>query len=189
MRLHILYGLCGVVLAACAPGQNGGAQPATEAPQETAAAGGEAGTAGAEPAGKPSAPVEIDYDVIGTPVVGQPVSIDLSVRSTRGEAPVRLRYRVLDAQSMSFPATQARDVALRVGASEPAIRQITVVPQREGRLYVNVTAEVETDAGTLLKAIAIPVQVGSGPAEREPNGTLKQDADGDPVISLPADET
>ncbi|HEX7063051.1 MAG TPA: hypothetical protein VF200_13850 [Woeseiaceae bacterium] len=184
MRRHIVYGVCGLVLmTACRAGSGGGdATPVAEATPESAAA-------AAKPAGKPSAPVDIDYDVIGTPVVGQPVSIDLSVKSTRGEAPVRLRYRVLDGQSMSFPATQARDVALRVGATEPAIRQITVVPQREGRLYVNVTAEVDTDAGTLIKAIAIPVQVGSGPAEREPNGTLEQDPDGDAVISLPADET
>ncbi len=184
MRRPILYGLCGLALAAaCNAGtSDGGAAPPAEAPHESAAA-------ASQPAAKPSAPVSIDYDVIGTPVVGEPVSIDLSVKSTRGEAPVRLSYRVLDAQSMSFPATQARDVALRVGNTEPAIRQITVVPQREGRLYVNVTAEVETDAGTLIKAIAIPVQVGSGPAEREPNGTLKQDPNGDAVMSLPADET
>lgn len=148
----------------------------------------EQSTAAQAAAGKPTAPIDIEYDVIGTPIVGQPVNIDLSIRSTRGDAPVRLSYRVLDSKSMSFPDAQAKEVALRVGDTQPAVRQVTIVPQREGRLYLNVTAEVETPGGAMFKSIAIPVQVGSGPTEQEPEGTLKEDAEGEAVLSLPADE-
>jgi hypothetical protein len=63
-----------------------------------------------------------------------------------------------------------------------------VVPQREGRLYLNVSAEVETEGGTLLKSMAIPIQVGSAPRQQQTNGELKPDADGEPVISMPAEE-
>jgi hypothetical protein len=187
MRPFILFGLSAFLLAACNGGNVTAPGPA-EAPPAGAADPGAGGEAAA--AGKPGAPIDIEYEVIGTPVVGQPVSIDLSVKSRRGNAPVKLRYNVLDTQSMSFPDTQAREVALAVGDREPAVRQVTIVPQREGRLYLNVTAEIETPDGALIKSIAIPVQVGSGgPAGQEPGGTLKQDASGEPVISLPADET
>lgn len=185
MQRQILFVMCGLALVGCDGGNVTSGSPGAD----TQSASEPAEVTGGMAAGKPTAPIDIGYDVIGTPIVGQPVSIDLSVRSTRGgDAPVRLRYKVLDTQAMSFPDTQARELALKVGGREPAVRQVTVVPQREGRLYLNVTAEVETPGGALIKSIAIPVQVGKGgPVDRKPGGTLKEDADGETVISLPAD--
>lgn len=138
--------------------------------------------------GKPSAPISIDYDIIGVPIVGHPVNIDLAVSSTQGEAPVKLTWRVLDTGSLSFPDSQLREVSVRVDQRRPETRQVTVVPQREGRLYLNVTAEMETADGAILKTIAIPIQVGTAPGEPEPDGEVKQDADGETIVSLPADE-
>ena len=138
--------------------------------------------------GKPGAPVVIDYDIIGVPIVGHPVNIDLAVSSTRGDAPVRLSWHVLDSGSLSFPESQVREVAMRVTPRQVETRQVTVVPQREGRLYLNVTAEVETPDGAMLKSIAIPIQVGDAPGEPTPAGELKEDAEGDAVMSLPADK-
>ena len=138
--------------------------------------------------GKPGAPVTIDYDVIGVPMVGHPVNVDIAVSSTRGDAPVKLRWHVLDTGSLAFPETQAREVSLRVNPRQAETRQVTIVPQRQGRLYLNVTAEVETPDGAMLKTIAIPIQVGSAPGEPEAAGEVKQDADGEAVMSLPADE-
>ncbi|HLT89965.1 MAG TPA: hypothetical protein VKZ85_03390 [Woeseiaceae bacterium] len=185
MRFSILPVLACLALAGCNDDPLATNDPAAG----SGSADEEAAPAAATSAGKPAAPIAIDYDVIGTPVVGQPVGIDVRVRATSGDAPVRLSYRVLDPQSMTFPDTQARELALRVTQREPAVRQVTVVPQREGRLYLNVTAEVDTADGTLLRSIAIPVQVGSaGPARQEPGGILKQEPGGETVISLPADE-
>ncbi len=139
--------------------------------------------------GKPTAPITIDYDVIGTPVVGQPVSINLNVRSSAGDRPVTLNYRINDASSLAFPEAQARRVSLgTLTGAQPSSQQVTVVPQREGRAYLNVSAEVETADGVLLKSIAIPIQVGTTPGGSEPDGDVVRDADGNPVISLPADD-
>ena len=141
-------------------------------------------------AGKPSAPVTIDYTVIGTPVVGQPVNINLEVSSSLGSRPVTLSYRINDARNLVFPQAQPQRVAL---AAPPdtgrAAQQVTVIPQREGRLYLNVSAEVETDEGMMLKSMAIPIQVGSAPPQQETNGELQEGADGETVISMPAEET
>ena len=138
--------------------------------------------------GKPTAPVAIDYEVIGVPIVGHPVNVDIAVSSTQGEAPVKLSWQVLDTGSLSFPESQPREVSLRVNQRQAEMRQVTIVPQREGRLYLNVTAEVETPDGAMLKTMAIPIQVGGAPGEPEAAGEVKQDEEGEAVISLPADE-
>ncbi len=140
------------------------------------------------PRGKPTAPIAIDYDIIGVPIVGHPVNIDVAVSTTEGEAPVKLRWHVLDPGSLSFPEAQLREVAVRVSQRQPQTRQVTVVPQREGRLYLNVTAEVEAPGGAMLKSIAIPIQVGSAAGEPEPEGEVRQDDGGGAIESLPADE-
>jgi hypothetical protein len=141
-------------------------------------------------AGKPTAPIAIDYTVVGTPVVGQPVSINLEVSSMLPGRAVTLNYRINDARNLVFPQAQAQRVALGVlGDSDRAAQQVIVVPQREGRLYLNVSAEVETEQGTLLKSMAIPIQVGSAPRELQTNGEVSQDADGEAIVSMPGDET
>ncbi|HLU07078.1 MAG TPA: hypothetical protein VKZ91_11030 [Woeseiaceae bacterium] len=140
--------------------------------------------------GKPSAPISIDYTVIGTPVVGQPVNINLEVSSSLGNRPVTLNYRINDARNLSFPQAQAQRVALSAPAGAGrAAQQVTVVPQREGRLYLNVSAEVETDEGMMMKSMAIPIQVGRAPEQQETNGELREGADGETVISMPAEES
>jgi len=141
-------------------------------------------------AGKPGPPIRIDYTIVGTPVVGQPVGINLEVSSALRNRPVTLNYRIDDARNLRFPEAQAERVALAAfGDADRATQQVTVVPQREGRLYLNVYAEVETAEGMLLKSIAIPLQVGRAPRVNETNGEPRQTPDGETVISLPADET
>jgi hypothetical protein len=104
--------------------------------------------------------------------------------------PTALNYRINDARNLVFPQAQAQRVALGVlGDSDRAAQQVIVVPQREGRLYLNVSAEVETEQGTLLKSMAIPIQVGSAPRELQTNGEVSQDADGEAIVSMPGDET
>jgi hypothetical protein len=187
--MGILAGLLSAahVLAAC---QSANDNDAAEAPPGAEVASKPAASSGAEPSpGKPSAPVRIDYTVVGNPIVGQPVSINLEVSSPMRDRPVTLHYRINDARDLTFPQAQAQSVSLAAfGDAERATRQVTVVPQREGRLYLNVSAEVETEGGTLLKSMAIPIQVGSAPRQQQTNGELKPDADGEPVISMPAEE-
>ena len=138
-------------------------------------------------AGKKLSPVSIAYRVIGKPVVGQPVVVDVSVQSNIGPSPIELDYRIPDATSMEFPQSQARTVALAVGEDQRRTQhQVTVVPQREGRLYLNVSASVETPDGTMSTVTAIPVQVGSAPRELQENGTVVETEDGELLRTMPA---
>jgi hypothetical protein len=139
--------------------------------------------------GKPQGPVRIDYRVIGTPVVGQPVIIDLKVKSNVGGAPVTLSYGSSDSTAMSFPESQQRRVSLAfVDDERTAGQQVTVVPAREGRLFLNVTAHMQTDTGSLQTVTAIPIQVGAAPRELQQNGVVTTDENGELIREMPASE-
>lgn len=137
--------------------------------------------------GKPQGPVTISYRVIGEPVVGQPVTIDIRLMSNMGAAPVQLDVRIPDSTSLEIPEDQLASVSLAApGDRTPFGRQLTVVPQREGRLFLNVSASMETPDGTLSTVTAIPLQVGEGGRTLQENGTLVETPDGDLIRSLPA---
>jgi len=185
-----IIGLAGLLFGGCQQAGDGG-NAGSEAPVSRAAPGAVEAQASA---GKPSAPIGIDYAIIGTPVVGQPVSINLEVSSSLRNRAVTLNYRINDARNLTFPEAQAQRVALAAfgdgdNDNDRVSQQVTVVPQREGRLYLNVYAEVDTEEGTLLKSVAIPIQVGRAPGQPEANGEPRQGPDGETVISLPAEET
>ena len=177
----------GSLLAGCG---GGGEQPAPAADQGAAS---EAPVAVLTPdekysvTGKPQGPVRIDYRIIGTPVVGQPVTVDLKVKSNVGDSPVTLSYGTNDSSAMSFPETQQRMVSLAfVDDERTAGQQVTVIPAREGRLFLNVTAHLQTDTGSLQTVIAVPIQVGAAPRELQENGVVTTDENGELIREMPA---
>lgn len=137
----------------------------------------------------PGAPAKISHKIVGTPVVGQPLQIDLDIESTRGVVPMIVNFRVNDSTALTFPEQQVVNATVTPESkSNTATQQVTVIPQREGRLYLNVSVAVESDTGLSSTVMAIPIQVGEGPRRFEENGTLTTDADGNPIRVLPASE-
>lgn len=169
----------------------GAETPGKESPVVRAPAGADDDAAVAA-AGKPTAPIDIRYSVIGSAIAGEPVNIELEVRSTQRNVPITLDYRINDSRELAFGEAQPRQVELRAmevaGDGSIARRQVIVIPQREGRVYLNVSATIETADGAMVRSIAIPVQVGRGRSEPEINGELQEDSDGEAVISMPAEE-
>jgi hypothetical protein len=142
------------------------------------------GTSSRSP-GKPSAPISLEYEVLGKPIVGLPVAINVRIKAAPGTGPVAVRYSINDTSALIFQEGQVE----RLEIADPAgngMQQVAVIPQREGRLYVNVSAEVQTPGGTMIKAMAIPIQVGSAPRRPTINGELQQGPNGEAVISMPA---
>lgn len=183
-RISLLATLA-LVLAACGDdGPSAGAEQAaadkaagseTTKPQATFEA----------PVGKPGAPFAISYAIIGTPIVGSPVTIDLRVTSMLGPQPVRLSFIINDATAMMLHEAQPPEIRLEAPADRAFVEQrVTVVPIREGRLYLNVSAAVDTEAGTSSTVIAIPVQVGEGARDLEEHGRLETDEEGETVRIL-----
>jgi hypothetical protein len=178
-----------IFLGACSNSSDPAATQQKSAPASASDQPATAMPSGSSP-GKPSAPINFRYAVQGTPVVGQPVAINIFVTSSVTDAPINLYYRVNDASSMSFPASQALRTEFTVApGDQPRAQQITVIPQREGRLYLNVSAEIETATGTMLKTTSIPIQVGSAPPELETNGALIETEEGETVLSMPASQS
>jgi hypothetical protein len=133
----------------------------------------------------PGSPYHVSYNIIGTPVVGSPITVDLRVESASGSRPVNLEYRIRDASSMMLAESQPARVRMEPAANERTFRQqVTVIPQREGRFYLNVSASFETGDGTISTVTAIPIQVGSGTRELQENGEIQIDENGEAVKVL-----
>jgi len=138
---------------------------------------------------KPQGPVQISYRIIGTPIVGQPIAIDLQVQSVLGPQEVTLSFRINDSTAMQFPEAQPASVSIApTSDSSPSLQQVRVIPLREGRLYLNVSADVEADDGTYSTVTAIPIQVGGAPVRvPQEQGTVTTDEDGEQVRVLQAE--
>ena len=135
-------------------------------------------------------PVQITYRVIGTPIVGSPVAVELQLKSSLGATPYRLTYRVNDPTAMQMPESQSAEVSISPTSNDERVaQQVTVVPLREGRLYLNVAAVIESESGSMQTVTAIPIQVGpAAPREILENGTVITDDDGGLVRTMPAKE-
>ncbi len=164
--------------------------PVVTASKPAAAAIATATGTGSTSQGKPSVPISMQYEILGNPIVGQPVAINVQVRSTSGNQPVTVQYSINDSSALVFQAGQVESLQFTANAEKKADsqQQLAVIPQREGRLYVNVSAEIQTPDGSMIKSMAIPIQVGSAPEKPEINGELVEGPDGETVISKPAKE-
>ena len=167
----------------------GGGESADPGPSANAAAGGKPTTTAADAAstspGKPTAPISMRYEVMGNPIVGQPLLVNVEVSSARG--PVTVHYSINDGSALMFQQGQVERLEI-VDPSSGSVQQLSIIPQREGRVYVNVSAEVETPEGPMIRSMAIPIKVGSAPSEATINGELKEGPDGEAVISMPAEQ-
>ena len=178
MKRAIFPVLAMLIISACG-------NDAVEAPESDASV----TKAAAAHTAKAQGPVQIDYRIIGIPIVGQPVGIDLQVTSVLGPQEMTLSYRVNDATAMQFADAQPDRVTLAASRDErPSLQQVQVIPLREGRLFLNVSVSIETEDGTMSSVTAIPIQVGAAAREAQNNGELLTDETGEQVRSLPAKE-
>lgn len=180
--------LCGVGLAACGSDND---KEAGEASTTDSLVHSKPATADArlkKSPGKPSPPIKIDYEILGQPIVGIPLSINVRVSSPL-EQPIAVNYRINDSTGLMFTEAQAERVSLvPIGDEAFSAEQVTVIPQREGRLFLNVSAEIETEIGMMARVMAIPIQVGAMRPAPQLNGELTTGEEGEALISMPAKE-
>ncbi len=177
-----------LMLAACGQGEVEEATAAVKPDREMQAPGDKVATQYDGTIGKPGAPFRVSYDVVGTPIVGSPVTVNLRVTSALGSRPVTVKYRINDVSAMAFHEAQPASVEVAPAANEDfVVQQVTVIPQREGRLYLNVATSVDTDEGSRSSVVAIPIQVGAGARSIEEQGEVEVDEDGEAVRVLSSD--
>ena len=140
--------------------------------------------------GKPVAPIDIGYEVLGEPRPGEPVEIELKLRSgLEGPVTVDLQPREgLQMGASQAPEIRRESIAPADPAAGPVAERVVVIPPAEGRYYLSVLVSVATPEGEQLRAVSIPVQVGDQPPAMRGNGELRT-TEGETVRSLPAKES
>ena len=137
---------------------------------------------------RPGTMFKVDYRIVGTPVVGSPVSIDLEIDSTLGDEPVEIGYQVPDPSALAMDEAQPRTLTRAPQAGERVIRErVTVIPQREGRLFINVRTSRSNDDGSASTMISIPIHVGAVDTSLQEHGELETDSEGETTRVLTSD--
>lgn len=180
MRALLLVAVSTFSLAACGQGPQDSSEPDkpdTLADEKAQLA--PSGDSTGIPA-KAGAPFTVNYTVIGTPIVGSPVSLDLQIFSAFGDAPIEIGYQVTDSTAVELPDAQPRSMTIAPAASESSIsNRVTVIPLREGRVYINVSAAVETKDGRSSTVISIPLHVGEVDTGLVEHGSLEINEEGE----------
>jgi len=136
---------------------------------------------------KPRPPVNLDYKILGTPEIGEPLTIEITVTSALDDIPVQVDYRAIDNQALRFMPNSGDGQSFKFNnLSAPGTRNIVVIPEQEGRNLITVTTQLQMPDGVVSFSQAIAIQVGQVQSEGVLNGVLKQDENGETVISMPA---
>jgi hypothetical protein len=116
------------------------------------------------PGAEEGAPMTMEYAVIGNPIVGQPIAVEITISTDIDDRSITLTYRPAEAGSLEFPESQPMSIEI-VPVSGSAIRpqQVTAIPQRDGRVFLTVSASVETDKGAVTKSMSVPLEVRPAP--------------------------
>jgi len=138
---------------------------------------------------KPHAPVDMKFTVSARPQVGANVryklmlttgmDVDDMVVTVSAEASVQL---------LEFPQM------LHLGPQkmhQPQMLTVICQPQANGLAYLNVVVTLVVDGQQQSRSFSIPVNVGDVAARQQlkPTGVIEENAAGDRMISMPAEES
>lgn len=134
--------------------------------------------------GKVGAPVDLKYDVLARPDVGQPFEVELALLP-------RLAADALEVEVTGIPGlTVVSGGATRfdgVTSGERYVVKALVQADAKGIYYANVVAKMITQVQTEVRTFSVPLVVGAVPAAQKTEP--QQDAAGQPVQALPAVES
>jgi len=138
-----------------------------------------------ESPGKPQfVPVNLKYRLLEVPQVGRPFEVELTIESSVDTA--ALSYSIAADTGLVVDVQGATMSASSKPAHEPETRIVRFTPMAEGRYHVNVNCNVMVNGQMMSRVIPIAIQVGQGRRQLEQMGELGQDAEGNPIVSLPA---
>lgn len=191
MRAHIsVIGIVLFVIAALAGCQQQGNGADTAASNGAGSSGGESlqtiDEAYQSP-GKPIlVPVDVKYRLLDTPRVGQPLGLELTLVSS--VATGGMSYTLQAENGLALDRARLTESFAGKPAMSPQTTTVLITPQSEGRFYLRVLASIVVSGQSQSRTITIPIQVGAGTRQLETMGEIKTDAEGNPVVSLPAKE-
>jgi hypothetical protein len=149
-----------------------------------------AGIAGAASPGKPGAPVDIGYTVIGTPRVGAPLEVELTFTAKGRFDEMRLDYGTSQGLVLDRDAPRSLALIAQKGGV-PAVQRVRVQPQADGLHYLKVRVVTVNDGRSRMRGVAIPIGVGKYDARQQlkANGTLIDGIGGERAVVMRAVES
>jgi hypothetical protein len=185
--------LAGVLVTACGGGND---DQAAVAEAERASAGQAAAAAppasadekharlaSAVVASKTTAPVDMKYDVLAKPELGQPFEVEMTFE-TRLSAD-KLEMEISDAPGLTIAGEKTATFA-PVEGGQSYSSKVLVEGDKPGLYYIGVIAKMSTKVQTESRAFAIPIVIGEPPAAQK--ATPPKDSTGQAVQSMPAQE-
>jgi hypothetical protein len=133
--------------------------------------------------GKTTAPVDMKYDVLAKPELGQPFEIEMTF-STRLPAD-KLETEVTEAPGLVIVGEKTATFA-PVDGGQSYASKVLVKGDNPGLYYIGVIAKMSTKVQTETRAFAIPVVIGDPPSRQK--AAPVKDSTGQAVQSMPAQE-
>ena len=137
--------------------------------------------------GKPTAPISISYTVPEKTTVGENVTVIVEFRTLSDAEGLRIEFTAGEGLKLTSGRYKV-DYGIRPGNSTFS-ETVTVVPQTEGILYLNVFVTGIFGGNTMVRTGAVPVNVGATTHKmlKKP-GNVTTDSKGQKIIILPAEE-
>ena len=132
---------------------------------------------------KTTAPVDMKYDLLAKPALGQPFEVELTF-DTRLPAD-KLETEITEAPGLTIVGETTAAFAPVEGGQSYATK-VLVKGDNPGLYYIGVTAKMSTKVQTETRAFAIPIVIGDPPSAQK--AAPPKDATGQAVQSMPAQE-
>ena len=132
---------------------------------------------------KTTAPVDMRYDVLAKPELGQPFEVEMTF-SVRLPAD-KLEVEITEAPGLTIVGEKTAAFA-PVEGGQSYSSKLLVKGDNPGLYYIGVIAKMSTKVQTEARAFAIPVVLGDPPSAQK--ATPAKDATGQAVQSMPAQE-
>jgi hypothetical protein len=133
--------------------------------------------------GKTTAPVDMQYDLLAKPELGQPFEVEMTF-SARLPAD-KLEVEITEAPGLTLVGEKTA-VFAPVERGQPYVSKVLVQGDNPGLYYLGVIAKMSTKVQTETRAFAIPVVIGDPPSAQK--ASPPKDSTGQAVQSVPAQE-
>jgi hypothetical protein len=134
--------------------------------------------------GKPGAAVDIRYEFVAKPAVGQPTELEIALVPSAGVDSLEAKVSGMDGITLAGPLTASFE---GVEAGKPYMHKVSVLPDRSGVYYVTVSVTTQIGGQALARTFSIPFVVGHVTAQQKPEPP--KDAAGKPIEPMKAEET
>ena len=132
---------------------------------------------------KTTAPIDMQYDVLAKPELGQPFEVEMTFNARLPAD--KLETEITEAPGLTIVGEKTATFSPVEGGQSYSAK-VLVQGDNPGLYYIGVIAKMSTKVQTETRAFAIPVVVGDPPSAQK--ATPAKDSTGQAVQSMPAQE-